>query len=114
MHLTSHGYIRSGSSADEKAVQQNNQRDNTGDENDLEDFQSQRALVEAELRRQAKAPLGIKIRDLLASRSIIEDEDDEESENGKEVTNNSKEEIPTESAQTEEANDQNNAQVKEA
>ena len=47
-------------------------------ENDLDDLQLQRALVEDELRRQAKAPPGLKIRDLLASRSTITDEDDEE------------------------------------
>lgn len=55
-------------------------------ENELGDLQSQRALVEAELRRQAKAPPGLKIRDLLACRSIIEDEDDDdEDDEGKEA-----------------------------
>nr|CDS25236.1 expressed conserved protein [Hymenolepis microstoma] len=105
-----HGYIRHSSTSNEEAVQQSTQRDNTGDENDLEDLQSQRALVEAELRRKAKAPLGIKIRDLLASRSIIEDEDDEENEHGGGVSSNPREETPGASEQMKETNDQNNAQ----
>ncbi|KAM7532972.1 hypothetical protein Aperf_G00000121820 [Anoplocephala perfoliata] len=76
-----HGYIIRNSSTEEETVHQQNPYDNAGDENDLEDLQSQRALVEAELRRQSKAPPGIKIRDLLASKPLIEDEDDDENEN---------------------------------
>ncbi|VDD76594.1 unnamed protein product [Mesocestoides corti] len=52
---------------------------------DLEDFQSQRDLVEQELRRQSKAPPGVSIRDLLACGSIIEDEDGEDEEEEKDV-----------------------------
>ncbi|CDS43692.1 expressed conserved protein [Echinococcus multilocularis] len=72
-----HGYIGRSSSIDKDST---NGAEVTEDsaENDLEDLQSQRALVEAELRRQAKAPPGLKIRDLLACRSITEDEDDDD------------------------------------
>ncbi|VDM32395.1 unnamed protein product [Hydatigera taeniaeformis] len=78
-----HGYIRRNSSADnDSANQEEVLEDST--ENDLDDLQSQRALVEAELRRQAKAPPGLKIRDLLACRSIIEDEDDDDEHEGEE------------------------------
>ncbi|KAL5966946.1 hypothetical protein TSMEX_005319 [Taenia solium] len=79
-----HGYIRSSSTDNDSANQEEVLEDSA--ENDLCDLQSQRALVEAELRRQAKAPPGLKIRDLLACRSIIEDEDDDdEDDEGKEV-----------------------------
>ncbi|VDN97610.1 unnamed protein product [Rodentolepis nana] len=108
-----HGYIRHISTSNEEAVQQNNQQDNTGDDNDLEDLQSQRALVEAELRRKAKAPPGLKIRDLLASRSIIEDEDDEENERGGGTISNSREDTPVASEETKETSDQNNAQARD-
>ncbi|EUB58708.1 hypothetical protein EGR_06379 [Echinococcus granulosus] len=72
-----HGYIGRSSSIDKDST---NGAEVTEDsaENDLEDLQSQRALVEAELRRQAKAPPGLKIRDLLACRSITEDEGDDD------------------------------------
>ncbi|KAL5106954.1 hypothetical protein TcWFU_006819 [Taenia crassiceps] len=75
-----HGYIRNSSTDNDSSNQDEASGDST--ENDLDDLQSQRALVEAELRRQAKAPPGLKIRDLLACRSIIEDEDDDDEEGG--------------------------------